>query len=361
MKVLFIKNKGISQKKIDADKKTLVSYYKSKLPEAHGINPIKFEIDEIDVDIKLAIKYLGVTTEGKRAFCTLNTKQELRKLDIVPRDKYSMVFFYYDVKGLMIPAQKKGDYIAPVTFYNGLYEETEYIEMPSSSNDFTIIHESVHAIGNILERKDIKLLDEMDKSFINGEWVAYYKNGCPLCDGGNYDITLSRFSPYFDKLDMKLSVVLRPVSPLVEYNGVKLPGDLVGNLYIPKHFKLQELVPANIYTTFGETAWQFMDSRILMNLDFIRNTLGLAVNVNGNKFNYRGFDDGGYRTNQSQHLFGRAIDFDVVGMTAEQVREWLRLNYRLLPEPNIWVEDDVTWVHMDVRYSDGLGMHLFKG
>ncbi len=361
MKVLFIKNKGANQKKINDDKKMLVDYYKTKFPKAHGINKLDITVDEIESDILVTLKYAGMTSEGRRAFCTLDSKQLIREKGIVPEGEYQVVYFYYDSSSLVIPAKQKTDYIAPLTFHNPLYPNTEYIEMPSSYEKNAVIHEMVHAIGNILERQEIKVLDEMDRSFVEGLWKPYYKNSFPLIDGGNYDITLSRYSPYFDKLIVTKEVPQVQLTPsLVSYNGVKLPGTFKGNLYIPKHFKLQELVPANIFNTFGETAWQFLDKRMLMNLDFIRNTLGLAVNVNGKQFNYRGYDDGGYRTNQSQHRFGRAVDFDVVGMTAQQFREWIKLNYQKLPEPNVWIEDEVTWVHMDVRYSDKLGLYLFK-
>jgi len=200
MKVLFIKNKGSNLKKINSDKKMLVDYFKTKFPKAHGINKLDILVEEIESDIALTLKYAGMTSEGKRAFCTLDSKQNVRDKNIVPENTYQVVYFYYDSSSLEIPARQKTDYIAPLTFHNPLYPNTEYIEMPSSYEKNAVIHEMVHAIGNILERQGIKVLDEMDKSFIEGLWKPYYKNSFPLIDGGNYDITLSRYSPYFDKL-----------------------------------------------------------------------------------------------------------------------------------------------------------------
>ena len=55
---------------------------------------------------------------------------------------------------------------------------------------------------------------------------------------------------------------------------------------------------------------------------------------------------------------GKAIDFDVKGMTADEVREWLIENEDLLPY-KIRLEHKInktgktiTWVHMDVYYLE---------
>jgi hypothetical protein len=132
-------------------------------------------------------------------------------------------------------------------------------------------------------------------------------------------------------------------------------------LYKPKNFALKELVSPAILTKFGEKAWEFFDERVLKNLQFIRDSLGPIKVNNGTTLTYRGFDACEYRLNGvSQHNHGRAIDFDVVGKTAKEVREWIVKNQDKLPEPNCFLEDDVTWVHMDVRFSNKKGVYLFK-
>ena len=71
------------------------------------------------------------------------------------------------------------------------------------------------------------------------------------------------------------------------------------------------------------------------------------------------FSQRGYRTNDdpvckaqkfvpgSAHFKGMALDFDVKGMTAEQVRKWLYENQEDAPV-RFRVEKGVNWVHVDV-------------
>jgi hypothetical protein len=49
----------------------------------------------------------------------------------------------------------------------------------------------------------------------------------------------------------------------------------------------------------------------------------------------------------TQHGFGKAVDFNVVGMEAEEVRLWIKAHASELPYP-CRLEKDVSWVHLDV-------------
>ena len=63
----------------------------------------------------------------------------------------------------------------------------------------------------------------------------------------------------------------------------------------------------------------------------------------------------------SAHVNGAAIDFDAVGMSAEQVREKIRYNKDLLPY-SIRLEKNVSWVHMDIYdYCNGNKINEFEG
>lgn len=137
------------------------------------------------------------------------------------------------------------------------------------------------------------------------------------------------------------------------------------SLYKPKNFALKELVSKFIYYKFGDRAWQFFDYRILENLQYIRDFYGVPVTVNnwhkGGKFQYRGFDEGGFRKNgTSQHNHGRGIDYIIFGVSADQHRENMRSGKLKLPHPDVYVEDDVSWNHMDVRQSIHKGLYIFK-
>ena len=140
------------------------------------------------------------------------------------------------------------------------------------------------------------------------------------------------------------------------------PAPIVEKLYKPKNFVLKELVSPIILNTYGDKAWEFLDERLLKNIQFIRDSLAKPIRVNnGTTYKNRCFDAVEERkTGTSQHNMGRAIDFDVVGMTAEQVRKWISDNYTKFPEPNIWIEKNTSWIHMDVRYSNNKGLYMFS-
>jgi len=132
-------------------------------------------------------------------------------------------------------------------------------------------------------------------------------------------------------------------------------------IYKPQYFSIRELICPHAVEKFGEFAWSFLDDRAVMLLDIIRRKIDKPITVNnyetGGEFSQRGF-----RCNQCQlvrdktsagivycspHLRGIAFDFDVAGMHAEEVRQWLIAHKDLLPMP-IRLEKDVNWVHLDI-------------
>ena len=120
-------------------------------------------------------------------------------------------------------------------------------------------------------------------------------------------------------------------------------------MYIPKYFQYFELMPSEEYKPY----WLIlMDERILRTLDQIRMHYGKPVIVNnwheGGQFSLRGFRPmtGKTGAKYSQHRFGRAVDFDVRGISAETVRNDIRKGY--FPEITC-IEAGVNWVHIDVR------------
>jgi len=95
-----------------------------------------------------------------------------------------------------------------------------------------------------------------------------------------------------------------------------------------------------------------MDERILITLDEVRKYYGIPVTVNnwysGGKFNSRGWREPNDKDGAtlSQHKFGRAVDFDVYQIPAEEVRNDIRKGkFPLIT----CIERDVSWVHIDVR------------
>jgi hypothetical protein len=143
--------------------------------------------------------------------------------------------------------------------------------------------------------------------------------------------------------------------------------------YRPQHFILEELVCPDVHKKYGEMAWQFLDEKAVITLDWIARTLNKKVTVNtwhgGGTFTQRGLrcnlcqlvKD---KTNKGQlylsaHILGKAFDFDVEGMTADEVRIWIALNKDKLPY-NIRLEEGVSWVHMDCE-DTGKKISFFKG
>lgn len=139
------------------------------------------------------------------------------------------------------------------------------------------------------------------------------------------------------------------------------------NCYRPIHFKLEELVPANIYAARGERSIELLDWRIVYSLDCIREFLDIPLTVNTwlwqGQTQYRGFRPPNSESSQgaplSQHKFGRAIDFVSKKMSAEDMRQKIVQANRLFPYIT-YMEDEVNWVHIDCRQSDKRGIHLFK-
>lgn len=131
----------------------------------------------------------------------------------------------------------------------------------------------------------------------------------------------------------------------------------------PTYFSLDELVCPHVYNHFGEIAWGFFDSKLLVTIDRIRELLNKPIFVNNWKDGptvY--FDERGFRCIQcdlvkkaiaenrlycSPHMRGQAIDCDIQGLVSSEVREWLIKNQNLLPYP-IRLENNVSWVHIDV-------------
>ena len=62
------------------------------------------------------------------------------------------------------------------------------------------------------------------------------------------------------------------------------------------------------------------------------------------------------RLYMSAHLFGKAIDFTIKGMTATEVRQWIVGNQHLFP-CKIRLEatykgKEITWVHLDTLWEE---------
>jgi len=127
-------------------------------------------------------------------------------------------------------------------------------------------------------------------------------------------------------------------------------------MYTPQHFKAYELVDPITYAKFGEGALQFFNPLLLQALDIMRDFFGVPITVNnwkaGGPFKWRGLRtvDCLEGAKWSQHRLGGAVDCDVRGKTADEVRNEIIYNkgFKIIT----CLEADVNWVHLDVRNID---------
>ena len=126
-----------------------------------------------------------------------------------------------------------------------------------------------------------------------------------------------------------------------------------------RYFDINEVVCPHVFEEFGDVAWRFFDPRLLEVMVWLRTTLVRKIYVNSYD---RGLTQRGLRCNlcrlvrintdkevvyMSAHVLGAALDFDVEGMKAWEVRDWIYDRALELPHP-IRFEMKVDWVHLDV-------------
>ena len=131
-------------------------------------------------------------------------------------------------------------------------------------------------------------------------------------------------------------------------------------MYKPSFFAAHEVLPPSIYNKWGDKGLMFMDERILMQADILRENYGPMTINNygfGGEREWSGLrtPDSPYYSPTSQHSFGRAIDCLFRDIPAVEVREHLMAN----PANPIFkfitcVEDDVSWLHIDCRNTQKL-------
>lgn len=319
------------------------NFVKSIIP--NGID-IEFFFKEINIptSVKEYLSRQGFNSQtGKPTlvhYYGLEDSIRYNCLNLVKENEFDIVIFMWDMDILQSTLTGGDKVITSYTESKPLYPKTEFIQLAVSQykknlGDIykAITHEILHAITFKANREGVVVLDEMDNTIVNGAIIPFFKNDFPFDQDGNYAHTLKNLKLYFNK-DM---------------------------LYKPKNFTLKELVPQSVIEKYGESSWQFLDERLLRNLQFFRDTFG-GIIINTSTEQYRGFDPVGFRKHgYSQHNHGRAADCTFKNTTTEKVIEWLRNpeNVKKLPEPNIWVELGVSHFHFDVRYSDKKGVYFF--
>ena len=135
---------------------------------------------------------------------------------------------------------------------------------------------------------------------------------------------------------------------------------------IRPYFDIDELVCNHTFAKFGNAAWQFLDTDYLHCLLIIRrDIIKRAMWCNGSQKKQRGLRcnrcemvRGKSSVYLSAHVLGKAGDFTISGMTAEQARAKIRENADLLP-CNIRLEEGVNWLHFDVLPQYGVTAKVY--
>lgn len=133
------------------------------------------------------------------------------------------------------------------------------------------------------------------------------------------------------------------------------------------YFSVKELVCPHCYAKWGEKSWQFLDTNLLHCLLIIRESIVCRpMYVNGKTYTQRGLRcnmcdlvKGKTSIYLSPHLMGKAIDFTVSGMTAEEARKRIKQHAASFP-CNIRLEKGVSWCHFDVVQQYGVSEKVYE-
>lgn len=135
---------------------------------------------------------------------------------------------------------------------------------------------------------------------------------------------------------------------------------------IRPYFDIEELVCDHTYAKWGEKAWQFLDTDFLHVLLIVRrDIIKRAMWCNGAQKKQRGLRcnrcemvKGKSQVYLSSHCLGKAGDFTISGLTAEQARQKIKENAVLLP-CNVRIEEGVSWLHIDVLPQYGVTQKVY--
>jgi hypothetical protein len=128
---------------------------------------------------------------------------------------------------------------------------------------------------------------------------------------------------------------------------------------ISKDFFIQEFVPPSIFQQFGEKSIWFIDPKIIVMAQFIRDRYGKPITINnyslGGTFQYSAFRDHECTigATNSQHRQGRAIDFRIQGMSPLEIRTDIIRNFESFRSSGLTTIEGgtPTWTHIDCRLT----------
>ena len=124
---------------------------------------------------------------------------------------------------------------------------------------------------------------------------------------------------------------------------------------VSNNFNIEEFVDETTYNKFRSNSIWFIDPRVIKIAQALRNHFG-AITINnwmsGGNREWSGLrtNKSSYYSSYSQHTFGRAIDMLFKDYTAAEIRYKIKENEHYWFELGIRaIEENVNWVHVDVR------------
>ena len=138
---------------------------------------------------------------------------------------------------------------------------------------------------------------------------------------------------------------------------------------IRKYFRVDELVCNHALAGWGERAWQFLDTDylhvlLIVRRDIIRrpmycNNHSAGIFQRGIRCNMCSLVRAKRSAYLSPHVFGKAGDFSIQDMSAEEARRLIKDRADLLP-CNVRVEGGVSWLHIDVLPQAGITEKVYE-
>lgn len=138
---------------------------------------------------------------------------------------------------------------------------------------------------------------------------------------------------------------------------------------VKKYFDIDELVCNHIFARWGEASWQFLDTDFLECLLLLRrdiigrpmkcNNHRLKIYQRGVRCNMCDIVKEKTRAYMSAHVLGKAGDFSIEGMRAEDARRRIKMLPAAFP-CQVRIEGGVTWLHFDVMPQYGVASKVHE-
>jgi hypothetical protein len=140
----------------------------------------------------------------------------------------------------------------------------------------------------------------------------------------------------------------------------------MGRIQLTTNLFLDEYIPEKLYKQYESKPWilqGLLDVRLVKSDQLLRDHFG-SVTINnwwvGGDRNWSGLrtPDSPDYSPESQHTFGRASDKIFKNATPDEVREYIKKFYVGYGITSI--EDGVSWVHSDCRWTQSKDLLIFN-